>query len=58
VINERAALARMRANGVTVLPLYINDEGGTVSISTDTFPGTGAVLGLTKSQLAEERRTT
>jgi catechol 2,3-dioxygenase-like lactoylglutathione lyase family enzyme len=56
VINERAALARMRANGVTVLPLYTNDEGGTVSISTDTFPGTGGVLGLTKSQLAEARK--
>ncbi|MSO29314.1 MAG: hypothetical protein EXQ48_00025 [Acidobacteria bacterium] len=57
VINERAALARMRANGVTVLPLYTNDEDGTVSISTDTFPGTGGVLGLTKSQLAEARKT-
>jgi len=56
VINERAALARMRANGVTVLPLYTNDEGGTVSISTDTFPGTGGVLGLTKSQLAEAKK--
>ena len=43
----------MRATGITVLPLYTNDEGGTVSISSDTFPGTGGVLGLTKSQLAE-----
>jgi len=57
VVNERAALARMRAGGVTVLPLYSNDEGGTVAISSDTFPGTGGVLGLTKSQLAEARRT-
>jgi catechol 2,3-dioxygenase-like lactoylglutathione lyase family enzyme len=57
VINERAALARMRANGVTVLPLYTNDEGGTVSISSDTFPGTGGVLGLTKSQLAEAQKS-
>ena len=56
VINERAALARMRANGVTILPLYTNDEGGTVSVSTDTFPGTGGVLGLTKSQLAEAKK--
>jgi len=56
VVNERAALARIRANGVTVLPLYTNDEGGTVSISSDTFPGTGGVLGLTKSQLAEARK--
>jgi catechol 2,3-dioxygenase-like lactoylglutathione lyase family enzyme len=56
VTNERAALARMRANGVTVLPLYTNDEGGTVSISSDTFPGSGGVLGLTRSQLAEAKK--
>jgi catechol 2,3-dioxygenase-like lactoylglutathione lyase family enzyme len=36
--------------------LYTNDEGGTVSISSETFPGTGGVLGLTKSQLAEARK--
>jgi catechol 2,3-dioxygenase-like lactoylglutathione lyase family enzyme len=52
VTNERAAIARMRADGVTVLPLYTGDEGGTVSISSDTFPGTSGVLGLTKSQIA------
>jgi catechol 2,3-dioxygenase-like lactoylglutathione lyase family enzyme len=56
VTNERAALARMRADGITVLPLYTSDEGGTVGISTDTFPGTGGVLGLTKTQLAEARK--
>jgi catechol 2,3-dioxygenase-like lactoylglutathione lyase family enzyme len=56
VTNERAALARMRAAGIAVLPLYTNDEAGTVAISTDTFPGIGGVLGLTKSQLAEARK--
>jgi len=56
VVNERAALARMRADGITVLPLYTSDEGGSVSISSDTFPGTGGVLGLTRSQLAEARK--
>ena len=56
VTNERTALARMRADGVTVLPLYTDDEGGTVAISSDTFPGTGGVLGLSKSQLAEARK--
>ena len=56
VANERAALSRMRADGITVLPLYTSDEAGTVAISTDTFPGTGGVLGLTKSQLAEARK--
>ncbi|HEY7185505.1 MAG TPA: hypothetical protein VH436_03100 [Vicinamibacterales bacterium] len=57
VPNERAALARMRADGITVLPLYTSDDGGTVAISSDTFPGVGGVLGLTKSQLAEARKT-
>lgn len=56
VTDERAALARMRAEGTTLLPLYTNDEGGTVSISSDTFPGTGGVLGLTRSQLAEAKK--
>lgn len=56
VTNERAALARMRTDGITVLPLYTSDEAGTVAISTDTFPGTGGVLGLTKGQLAEARK--
>src|SRR5437867_3673245 len=45
VINERATLARMRADGITILPLYTNHERGTVSSSTDTHPGTGGVLG-------------
>jgi catechol 2,3-dioxygenase-like lactoylglutathione lyase family enzyme len=56
VTNERAALARMRADGITLLPLYTSDDGSTVSISSDTFPGIGGVLGLTKIQLAEARK--
>jgi catechol 2,3-dioxygenase-like lactoylglutathione lyase family enzyme len=56
VPNERAALGRMRADGITVLPLYTSDDGGTVSISSDTFPGMGGVLGLTKSQLADAKK--
>jgi catechol 2,3-dioxygenase-like lactoylglutathione lyase family enzyme len=56
VINERGTLARMRTDGITVLPLYTGDEGGVVSISSDTFPGTGGVLGLTRSQLAAARK--
>ena len=56
VTNERATLARMRTDGITVLPLYTSDVAGTVAISTDTFPGTGGVLGLTKGQLAEARK--
>jgi catechol 2,3-dioxygenase-like lactoylglutathione lyase family enzyme len=56
VTDERATLARMRAGGITVLPLYTSDKGGAVSISSDTFPGTGGVLGLTRTQLADARK--
>src|SRR5262245_58466950 len=34
---------------VKLLPLYTTDEGGSVLISSDTWPGTGGVLGLTKA---------
>ena len=56
VTSERSTLARMRADGVTLLPLYTTDSGGTVSINSDTWPGTGGVLGLTKPQIEEAKR--
>jgi catechol 2,3-dioxygenase-like lactoylglutathione lyase family enzyme len=56
VTNERAAMARLRADGVTLLPLYTTDEGGTVNINSDTWPGTGGVLGLTKPQIEEAKK--
>jgi catechol 2,3-dioxygenase-like lactoylglutathione lyase family enzyme len=40
---------------VKQLPLYTTDEGGSVLISSDTWPGTGGVLGLTKAQIAAAR---
>ncbi len=40
---------------VKLLPLYTTDEGGSVLVSSDTWPGTGGVLGLTKSQIAEAK---
>ena len=40
---------------VDLLPLYTTDEGGSVLISSDTWPSTGSVLGLTKAQIAEAR---
>jgi catechol 2,3-dioxygenase-like lactoylglutathione lyase family enzyme len=57
VTNERATMARLRADGVTLLPLYTSDEGGTVNINSDTWPGTGGVLGLTKQGIEEAKRT-
>jgi hypothetical protein len=40
---------------VKLLPLYTTDEGGYVLVSSDTWPGTGGVLGLTKTQIADSR---
>jgi len=55
VTNERETLDRFTKEGVTLLPLYTSDEGGTVAVSSDTWPGTGGVLGLTKVQIADAK---
>jgi catechol 2,3-dioxygenase-like lactoylglutathione lyase family enzyme len=56
VTDVRKLLAAYRARPeVTLLPLYTSDEGGFVHISSDTWPGTGGVLGLSKAQIAEAR---
>jgi len=56
VTNERTAMARLRADGVTLLPLYTTDEGGTVNINSDTWPGSGGVLGLTKGGIEDAKK--
>ena len=56
VTDVRKSLATYRARPeVKLLPLYTTDEGGFVYINSDTWPGTGGVLGLTKAQIAEAR---
>jgi catechol 2,3-dioxygenase-like lactoylglutathione lyase family enzyme len=40
---------------VRLLPLYRTDEGEEVFISSDTWPSTGGVLGLTREQIADAR---
>jgi hypothetical protein len=35
--------------------LYTTDEGGYVLINSDTWPGTGGVLGLTRAQIADAK---
>lgn len=40
-----------------LLPLYTGDKGGTVFISSDTWPGRDGVLGLTQAQIAEAKAT-
>ena len=42
---------------MTLLPLYTGDDGGSVFVSSDTWPGRGGVLGLTKVQIAEAKAT-
>lgn len=41
--------------GVTLLPLYTGDAGGTVFTSADTWPGTGGALGLTQQGIADAK---
>jgi catechol 2,3-dioxygenase-like lactoylglutathione lyase family enzyme len=55
VPSERQAFEKFKKDGITLLPLYTTDEGGTVAINSDTWPGTGGVLGLTRPQIAEAR---
>ena len=40
---------------VKLLPLYTTDEGGSVFVSSDTWPGAPGVLGLTKAEIAEAK---
>jgi catechol 2,3-dioxygenase-like lactoylglutathione lyase family enzyme len=56
VLDIRKVLAELKTRPeVKLLPLFTSDEGGSVLISSDTWPGTGGVLGLTKAQIAEAR---
>jgi catechol 2,3-dioxygenase-like lactoylglutathione lyase family enzyme len=53
VPDVRKSLAAYQSRSeVKLLPLYTTEEGGFVFVSSDTWPGTGGVLGLTKAQIA------
>lgn len=56
VTDERKSnlLYRSRPE-VKLLPLYTGDGGGSVFVSSDTWPGTGGLLGLTKAQIADAK---
>jgi catechol 2,3-dioxygenase-like lactoylglutathione lyase family enzyme len=41
---------------VSLLPLYTTPEGGSVWISTDSWPGRDGVLGLTRDQIADAKQ--
>lgn len=56
VTDARASLtAYRRRPQVTLLPLYTGDDNAAVLISSDTWPGTGGVLGLTESQITQAK---
>jgi catechol 2,3-dioxygenase-like lactoylglutathione lyase family enzyme len=56
VTDARRSLDTYKARPeVDLLPLYTTDEGGSVLISSDTWPNVGGVLGLTKAQIAEAK---
>ncbi len=56
VVDVRKNLAIYKTRPEVLLqPLFTTDEGGSVLVSSDTWPGTGGVLGLTKSQIAAAR---
>ena len=57
VTDVRATLDRFLKQNITLVPLYTGaGEGtGTVFVSSDTYPGTGGVLGLTRAQVADAR---
>jgi Glyoxalase/Bleomycin resistance protein/Dioxygenase superfamily len=55
VTDTRASLESYQGRpDVKLLPLYTGDDGA-VLISSDTWPGTGGVLGLTKAQIADAK---
>jgi catechol 2,3-dioxygenase-like lactoylglutathione lyase family enzyme len=57
VTDSRRTLETFKTRrDVELLPLYTSDEGGAVLISSDTWPGQGGVLGLTRPQIAEARQ--
>ncbi len=52
--HQSLALLQQRKE-VHLLPLYTSDEGGSVFVSSDTWPGFGGSLGRTKAQIAEAK---
>jgi len=56
VTDTRASLETYKGRpDVPLLPLYTTDEGGSVSVSSDTWPSIGRTPGLTKAQIAEAK---
>ena len=55
VTDVRPARDRFLKLNLTLVPLYTGDGAGTVFISSDTWPGSGGVLGLTRAGIADAK---
>jgi catechol 2,3-dioxygenase-like lactoylglutathione lyase family enzyme len=55
VTDVRATLARFLEQNIPLLPLYTGEGTRTVFVSSDTYPGSGGVLGLTAAGVADAR---
>jgi len=56
VPDTRASLEAFRSRpDLELLPLYTTDEGGSVFVSSDSWPSDGPTPGLTKAQIAEAK---
>ncbi len=55
VTDVRRSLEAYRQRAVTLLPLYTGDQGGTIFVSSDTWPGSGGVLGLTRTGIEDAK---
>ncbi len=55
VTDVHKSLDMYKQHAITLLPLYAEDNGRTVFVSSDTWPGAGGVLGLTRPQIADAK---
>jgi catechol 2,3-dioxygenase-like lactoylglutathione lyase family enzyme len=55
VTDVRKRMQAFVERGVTLLPLYVEESGGTVFTSADTWPSAGGTLGLTKAGIADAK---
>jgi catechol 2,3-dioxygenase-like lactoylglutathione lyase family enzyme len=56
VTDTHASLETYRRRpDLALLPLYTTDEGGSVFVSSDTWPSNGRTPGLTRAEIAEAR---
>src|SRR5258708_26926147 len=53
VVDAHKNMAVYQQRGVKLLPLYTTDQGGSVFVSSDTWPGAAGSLGRTKMEIAE-----